>query len=77
VLALLSKGRTYEKAVESFEPYDKIRELNEGAREAMRRVAERAVEAQKPAFVFVNNRLEGNAPTTIEAVADSISPESP
>jgi hypothetical protein len=30
------------------------------------------MDEQKPAFVFVNNRLEGNAPTTIEAVADSI-----
>jgi uncharacterized protein YecE (DUF72 family) len=72
VRALLSKGRTYEKAVEAFEPYERTREPNEAAREAMRRVAERAMEEQKRAFVFVNNRLEGNAPTTIEAVADGI-----
>jgi hypothetical protein len=26
----------------------------------------------KPAFLYVNNRLEGNAPSTIEAVADAI-----
>jgi hypothetical protein len=25
-----------------------------------------------PAFLFVNNRLEGHAPTTIEAVADRL-----
>ena len=30
------------------------------------------MQRKKPAFVFVNNRLEGNAPTTIEAVADAI-----
>ena len=26
----------------------------------------------KPAFLFVNNRLEGNAPSTIEAVAERL-----
>jgi hypothetical protein len=26
----------------------------------------------KPAFLFVNNRLEGNAPSTIEAVASML-----
>ncbi len=77
VRALLSKGRTYEKAVEAFEPYEKTREPNEAVRQALRRVAERAMEAQKPAFVFVNNRLEGNAPSTIEAVADGIGVSSP
>ena len=77
VRALLSKGRTYEKAVEAFEPYEKTREPNQPAREAMRRIAERAMERDKPAFVFVNNRLEGNAPTTIEAVADELGIGSP
>jgi hypothetical protein len=38
----------------------------------MRRVAERAIELKEPAFVFVNNRLEGHAPSTIEAVVDGI-----
>ena len=59
---LLSKGRSYEQAVEAFEPYEKTREPNEAAREAMRRVAERAMQRKKPAFVFDNNRLEGHAP---------------
>lgn len=72
VRALLSKGRTYEKAVEAFEPFEKIREPDEPARDGLQRLAERAMETQKPAFVFVNNRLEGNAPSTIEAVADRI-----
>jgi hypothetical protein len=68
----LSKGRAYEQAVEVFEPYEKIREPNEAARVAMRRVAERSLQRKEPAFLFVNNRLEGHAPTTIEAVADAI-----
>jgi uncharacterized protein YecE (DUF72 family) len=77
VRTLLSKGRSYEQAVEAFDPYEKVREPNEAAREAMRRVAERAMERQKPAYVFVNNRLEGHAPTTIEAVAESLADASP
>jgi uncharacterized protein YecE (DUF72 family) len=72
VRALLSKGRSYEQAVDAFEPYDKIREPNEAARGALRKVAERAIARKQRAFVFVNNRLEGHAPSTIEAVAESI-----
>jgi hypothetical protein len=51
---------------------EKVREPNEAAREAMGRIAERAIRRKKPAFLFVNNRLEGHAPTTIEAVADQL-----
>jgi uncharacterized protein YecE (DUF72 family) len=74
VRALLAKGRTYEQAVEAFEPCERTREPNEAAGEAMPRVAERAMEGQKPAFVFVSNRLEDNAPATIEAAADRLVP---
>jgi uncharacterized protein YecE (DUF72 family) len=72
VRALLSKGRKYEQAVDSFKPYERVREPNEATREAMRRVAGRAKQRKKPAFLFVNNWLEGHAPTTIEAVADQL-----
>jgi uncharacterized protein YecE (DUF72 family) len=72
VRALLRKGRAYEQAVKSFEPYRLVQEPNEGAREGMRRIAERARKERRPAFLFVNNRLEGHAPGTIEAVADQL-----
>jgi hypothetical protein len=68
VRALLSKGRPYEQAVQAYEPYRLTHEINEGARDAMRQVAERSRKKRIPAFLFVNNRLEGNAPSTIEAV---------
>lgn len=73
VRALLRKGRGYEDAVDTFQPYDRIREPNEGAREGMVRIAGWAT-PMKPAFLFVNNRLEGNAPGTIEAVTGALSP---
>jgi len=66
--ALLRRGRPYDKAVETFQPYDRIQEPNESAREGMRLIAQRAMHERKNAFLFVNNRLEGNAPSTIEDV---------
>jgi uncharacterized protein YecE (DUF72 family) len=72
VRALLAKGRGYEDAVRSFEPYDAIKEPNPGVRSALARVAEQARTRKKPAFLFVNNRLEGHSPGTIDAVVDQL-----
>jgi uncharacterized protein YecE (DUF72 family) len=72
VRALLRRGRNYEQAVKDFQPYNRTQEPNEGARDGMRMIARRAMHERKDAFLFVNNRLEGNAPSTIEAVVESI-----
>jgi uncharacterized protein YecE (DUF72 family) len=72
VRALLTKGRSYEQSVKAFEPYDRTQEPNLPAREAMREIVTQARERREPAFLFVNNRLEGNAPSTIEAVVESV-----
>jgi uncharacterized protein YecE (DUF72 family) len=68
VRALLQKGRTYEKAVSMFEPYERIQEPDPSTRTAIRQIAEHCVREKKRAYAFVNNRLEGSAPRTIEAV---------
>jgi hypothetical protein len=67
---LLKPGRKYEQAVKTFEPYDSIKEENPEARAAGRAlIAEGQTAAPKrTTFVFVNNRLEGNALTTIAAM---------
>ncbi|WP_165220988.1 DUF72 domain-containing protein [Aquisphaera insulae] len=70
--ALLNKGRAYEDAVKALQPYERIQEVNAGAREGLRRIAARAWRTKQPAYEFINNRLEGFAPGTIEAVADSL-----
>jgi uncharacterized protein YecE (DUF72 family) len=70
VRALLKKGRSYENAVKTFEPYREVQEPNESARGGMKEIVRQSMARKKPAFVFVNNRLEGNAPGTIEAVVD-------
>jgi uncharacterized protein YecE (DUF72 family) len=72
VRALLNKGRSYEDAVGNFQPYSKIQEPNEGARQGMRTIALHARKARNSAYVFVNNRLEGNSPGTIEAVVQEL-----
>jgi hypothetical protein len=74
VRALLRKGRAYDQAVKAFEPYQLVQEPNEGAREAMRQIGELARRNRRPTFLFVNNRWEGNSPSTIEAVANQLLP---
>jgi hypothetical protein len=71
-LASLKKGRDYEQAVEAFEPYERTMEVNEGAREGMKAVVMNCLRKKIPAFLFVNNRLEENAPSTIEAVVGEL-----
>ncbi len=66
--ALLRHHRVYADAVDRFMPYDKIREKDPGTRDALRHLIQRAKKDRRAAFIFVNNRLEGNAPETIRAV---------
>jgi uncharacterized protein YecE (DUF72 family) len=68
--ALLKRGRVYEDAVKSFAPYERVQEVNEPVRRALRELIEIARVDGRPAFIFVNNRLEGNSPGTIVAITD-------
>jgi uncharacterized protein YecE (DUF72 family) len=68
--ALLRVGRAYEQAVEKFSPYDRVQEESPRTRAALRELIERAKTRRIPAYLFVNNRLEGNAPVTIQAVVE-------
>ena len=66
--ALLRPGRAYEQAVEKFQPYDKVQDENPEVRDALREMIRRMKEERRAAYIYVNNRLEGNAPETIQAV---------
>ena len=68
--ALLRRGRPYEQAVAQFSPYKAIQEPNAEVRQALRDLIMRARKRHEPSYIFVNNRLEGNAPQTIEAILD-------
>jgi uncharacterized protein YecE (DUF72 family) len=67
--ALLRLGRTFEQAVDKFAPYDRIQEPNPGLRRDLVRVAQTAKATRLPAYILVNNRVEGSAPLTIFEVA--------
>ncbi|MCK4577718.1 MAG: DUF72 domain-containing protein [Candidatus Marinimicrobia bacterium] len=62
----------YGDAVESFFPYTRIQRPQLETRQALQKELGRAIEKQFPGYVFINNRLEGASPLTIEQVLDRI-----
>ena len=68
--ALLRRGRPYEDAVAMFSPYTEVKDPNPEARDSMRVLIGRARENKQFLFLFVNNRLEGNAPLTILSLVE-------
>jgi uncharacterized protein YecE (DUF72 family) len=74
VIRLLTPlGMTYEEAKKRAAPYDKIvGELPEMRAETVDLVKQ-AVSRRIRAYVLVNNRTEGNAPLTIQAMVDLLS----
>jgi uncharacterized protein YecE (DUF72 family) len=68
VRALLRQGRAYEQAVEMFSPYQNVQDPYPEGRDALRALIRRMKEERRAAMIFVNNRFEGSAPQTIEAV---------
>lgn len=70
VRALLKPGRTYQEAVELFQPYDRIQEELPTLRTGLAETVVRCVQERKRLYVYVNNRAEGNSPKTIEAILD-------
>jgi uncharacterized protein YecE (DUF72 family) len=72
VRALLRHGSSYEQAVNLFEPYKEVQHPDPSTRDSLRQLAERNARIRRRTYVFVNNRLEGNAPGTIEAVVSAV-----
>jgi uncharacterized protein YecE (DUF72 family) len=68
--ALLKRGRPYQEAVKKFAPYSEVQEVNEQARKGLRELIHIAREERRTAFIFVNNRLEGNSPGTIVSITE-------
>jgi uncharacterized protein YecE (DUF72 family) len=67
---LLTPGNTYEKTVKAYQPYSETKQIDPDAREAAAQliVGGERYEPRTKTFVYVNNRLEGNALETIAAV---------
>jgi len=67
---LMTPGRKYDESLKLFQPYDRLREADEDARKAGAAliVGGERYEPRRKTFVYVNNRLEGNALETIAAM---------
>ena len=68
--ALLRQSRSYEEAVQLFSPYTEVKDPNPQVRASLRDMIRISQDKQMTAFLFVNNRLEGNAPATIIAITE-------
>ena len=69
---LLKPGRRYEQAVQLFSPYKETKEVNEPARHAAAALVRSGLQRpDRRTFIFVNNRLEGNALNTITAIIEA------
>lgn len=59
-------------AVKVYEPYDRlVRPLPSMRADTIRLIRQAAIE-QRRAYVLVNNRTEGHAPLTIQALVDEL-----
>jgi hypothetical protein len=66
---LLTPGQVYDKAVKDFSPYNETKAVDEDARTAGKTLIKKARQmSARPSYIFVNNRLEGNAMNTIMAM---------
>ena len=74
VLRLLTPIKmTYEAAKKRAEPYTKIVEELPGMRRETVTLVNQAIKEKRQAYVLVNNRSEGNAPLTVQAIIDQLS----
>ena len=70
---LLKPGRPYAEAVKAFQPYDQTREINLPARQAGAALIAEGIRAKgRQTFLYVNNRLEGNALATLQAMIELV-----
>ena len=69
---LTPRGVSYEQAVRRFSPYSKLVAPIPEMRHDAILLGKRAVKRKVPAFILVNNRVEGNAPQTISAIGTGI-----
>lgn len=67
---LLRPGTWYEEQREVFAPFNQLASPDEAMRRDVLTLIRRAAAAALPTFVLVNNKAEGSAPLTIEALAE-------
>jgi len=69
---LLKSGRSYEQAVKTFQPYDRVQEVYPEAEVAGKKIIAdgKLADAKKKTCIYMNNGLEGNAQEAIDAMIE-------
>ncbi|MCB0337107.1 MAG: DUF72 domain-containing protein [Bdellovibrionales bacterium] len=65
-------GTSYQEAVDRFQPYRNLQCPLPDMRADVLTLTKRALQTNRTAFVIINNRAEGNAPLTIEAIGTAL-----
>lgn len=73
---LLKPGKWYEDQKQVFAPFDKLREVDDEMRRDVLDIIRRAATGRRETYLLVNNKAEGSAPLTIEALAERFVAES-
>jgi uncharacterized protein YecE (DUF72 family) len=69
---LLPRGKRYDELKRAFSPFDRLVAPQPEMRRDVLRLCEWAVASERDVFVLVNNKAEGSAPLTIEALAEGL-----
>jgi uncharacterized protein YecE (DUF72 family) len=72
VRLLLRPGTWYEDQRQVFAPFDRLAEPDEAMRRDALGLVRQGVRAGRPVYLLVNNKAEGSAPLTIEALAERL-----
>ncbi|HET7872864.1 MAG TPA: hypothetical protein VFL42_10170, partial [Terriglobales bacterium] len=67
---LLRPGRKYEDAVKMFSPYSRVKNPYPEGRAAGAKLIREARQQGRRAYIYVNNRFEGNALETIAGILE-------
>jgi len=69
---LLKPGRKYQEAVDQFSPYREVKDKNPEARSAGARLIREGAAAggKTRSYIYINNRLEGNALQTVQGMLE-------
>ena len=70
-------GLSYSEAVERYRPYDRLQSPLPEMRGDTIALCRRVRDEGKSAYVLVNNRAEGNAPATVQALVDALAGSPP
>ena len=69
---LLKPGRSYQTAVDQFQPYKHLQEIVPSARDASAQLIKKALQQKVPLYLYGNNRLEGCSPHTLQAILNQL-----